>query len=119
MADFSMAWSDGSLAGERIVKLSGPFTLSAVFEFQDAIRTTHSPITIVDLSDVPYMDSAAMGSLMGLHVSCHQHDRRYSLVGASDRLRTVFRVSGVDSILSLHGSLHEAEAALGGRVASA
>lgn len=119
MADFSMAWSDGNLEGERILKLRGPFTLSAVFEFQDAIRTNHPPITIVDLSDVPYMDSAAMGSLMGLHVSCQHHQRRYALVGASDRLQTVLRVSGVHSILVICSSLAEAEAALGGKAASA
>lgn len=119
MADFNMAWSDGSLEGERILTLSGPFTLSTVFDFQDAMRSNHPPITIVDLSDVPYMDSAALGSLMGLHVSCHQHGRRYALVGASNRLQTVFRVSGVDSILVVHGSLAAAEAAFSGKAASA
>jgi anti-anti-sigma factor len=118
MADFSMTWSDGSLEGERILKLSGPFTLSTVFEFQDAMRTNHPPIMIVDLTDVPYMDSAALGSLMGLHVSCQQHSRRYALVGASDRLQTLFRVSGVNTILVCFPSLAEAEAAFNGRAAS-
>jgi anti-anti-sigma factor len=118
MHDFSMAWSDGSLEGERILKLSGPFTLSTVFDFQDAMRTNHPPLLIVDLADVPYMDSAALGSLMGLHVSCQQHGRHYALVGASDRLKTVFRVSGVNSILVIYNSLSEAEAALGGKAAS-
>jgi anti-anti-sigma factor len=118
MADFSMQWSDGSLEGERILKLTGPFTLSTVFDFQDAIRTNRPPITIVDLSDVPYMDSAALGSLMGLHVSCQHHVRQYSLIGASDRLQTVFRVSGVHSILITHSSVAEAEAALNGKAAS-
>ena len=118
MADLSMTWSDGSLEGERILKLTGPFTLNSLFEFQEAIRSNHPPITIVDLTDVPYMDSAALGSLMGLHVSCQHHNCRYSLVGASDRLQTVFRVSGVNSILVSHGSLAEAEAALNGKAAS-
>ncbi len=118
MADFSMSWSDGSLEGERILKLSGPFTLSTVFDFQDVMRTNHPPIMIVDLSDVPYMDSAALGSLMGLHVSCQQHNRRYALVGASERLQTVFRVSGVHTILVTYGTLGEAEAGLGGKAAT-
>jgi anti-sigma B factor antagonist len=117
MADFNMAWSDGSLEGERILKLSGPFTISTVFDFQDAMRANHPPITIVDLTDVPYMDSAALGSLMGLHVSCQQHKRRYALVGASERLQTVFRVSGVDSIVIHYSSLAEAETALSGKTA--
>jgi len=119
MADFSMAWSDGSLEGERILKLSGPFTLSTVFDFQDAMRANHPPIMIVDLTDVPYMDSAALGSLLGLHVSCQHHERRYAVVGASDRLQTVFRVFGVNKILVLYSSLAQADAALGGKAASA
>lgn len=119
MADFSMSWSDGKLAGARTLKLSGPFTISAVFEFQDSLRTERAPIAIVDLSDVPYMDSAALGSLLGLHVSCQQHQRRYALVGASDRLQTLFRVSGVHSILVMFATLLEAEAALNGKAASA
>ena len=119
MVDFSMTWSDGSLEGERILKLTGPFTLSGVFDFQDAIRSHHPPITLVDLSDVPYMDSAALGSLMGLHVSCQQHGRRYGLVGASDRLQTMFQVSGVHTILVMFPSLSAAETAFGGLAASA
>lgn len=119
MADFSMDWIDGTLDGERIVKLSGPFTLAAVFDFQDAIRTHHPPLTIIDLTDVPYMDSAALGSLLGLHVSCQKDGRRYGLVGASDRLRTLFRVAGVDGFLAIFGSLADAEAGLGGKAALA
>lgn len=101
-----MAWSDGSIAGEPILKLADPFTLATVFDFQHALRSNHPPVTIVDLTAVPYMDSAALGSLMGLHVSCRQHDRHYAL-------------SGVHSILARSSSLAEAEAALGGRAAAA
>jgi anti-sigma B factor antagonist len=119
MSDFSMDWSEGNLPGERILKLSGPFTLSCVFDFQDAIRGHHPPITIVDLSEVPYMDSAALGSLLGIHVSCQKDKRHYALVGASERLETLFRVSGVLAMLTLFPTLGEAEKALGGKQARA
>lgn len=119
MPEFEMGWTVGKLGGERILKLSGPFTLSAVFDFQADIRENHPAITIVNLTDVPYMDSAALGALLGLHVSCQQHDRRYALVGASERLQTMFRVAGVNSVLVCYASLDEAEAALSGRAASA
>jgi anti-sigma B factor antagonist len=119
MAEFGMAWIEGELEGERILKLSGPFTLSAVFDLQDALRRNPPPITIIDLTDVPYMDSAALGSLLGLHVSCQQHARSYALIGVSDRLQTLFRVAGVDAILTTYRSLAEAEAGLGGKAASA
>ena len=118
MADFSMVWSDGRIEGERIVKLTGPFTISTLFEFQGAMRTNHPPVLIIDLADVPYMDSAALGSLMGVHVSCQTHGRRYALVGASDRLQTVFRVAGVGSLLTMYATAEEAESRLGGKAAS-
>lgn len=114
-----MEWSDGNLEGERILKLTGPFTLATVFEFQDLIRTNHLPITIVDLTDVPYMDSAALGSLLGLHVSCQKDKRKYALIGVSDRLQTLFRVAGVTGILNIYGSLAEAETGLAANTASA
>ena len=114
-----MDWMDGKLEGERILKLSGSFTLSTVFDFQDVIRTHHPPITIIDLTDVPYMDSAALGSLLGLHVSCQKDKRHYGLIGVSERLQTLFRVAGVTSILAVYGSLGDAEAALRGNAASA
>jgi len=114
-----MEWSNGNLEGERILTLSGPFTLAAVFDFQDTIRKDHLPITIVDLSSVPYMDSAALGSLLGLHVSCQRDGRRYGLLGVSERLRTLFRVAGVDSLLPVYGSLADAEASLRGSPAVA
>jgi len=119
MPDFTMDWTDGKLEGERILKLTGPFTLSAVFDFQDIIRVHHHPITIIDLTDVPYMDSAALGSLLGLHVSCQKDKRLYGLIGVSDRLQTLFRMAGVRGILTVFGSLAEAEAGLGGNAASA
>ena len=106
------------MRGRRILKLSGPFTLSGVFDFQDAIRKV-PPLLLIDMTGVPYMDSAALGSLMGLHVSCQKDYRRYALVGVADRLQTLFRVSGVNAILAVYPSLAEAEAALGGAAASA
>jgi hypothetical protein len=52
-------------------------------------------------------------------VSCQQHARNYALIGVSDRLQTLFRVAGVNAILTTYGSLAEAEAGLSGKAASA
>ena len=65
MDQFKIEALQGRKEGWRILKLSGAFTLNAIFEFQLATRTNPEPVTIVDLTDVPYMDSAALGSLLG------------------------------------------------------
>jgi anti-anti-sigma factor len=98
--------------GERILKLIGPFTLNAVFEFQ-AITRQHSPaVTIIDLSEVPYMDSAALGSLLGFQASCHREARRCALVGVCGRIGVLFKVSRVEGLIKCYESLAEAEDAL-------
>jgi anti-sigma B factor antagonist len=99
----------GSQESIRIIRLTGPFVLQGVFEFQSVTRAGSDPVTIVDLTAVPFMDSAALGAVMGLHVSCQRQQRKYGLVGASSRLRTLFEVAGVAGILSTFRTIEEAE----------
>jgi anti-anti-sigma factor len=99
----------GTRNGVRILRLTGPFVLQGVFEFQSIVRAGNDPVTIVDLTDVPFMDSAALGAVMGLHVSCQRQQRKYGLVGASGRLRTLFEVAGVAAILVTFRTVEEAE----------
>ena len=98
--------------GVRILKLSGPFTLPSIWEFQSQVRNGAEPTTIVDFAGVPYMDSAALGSVMGLHVSCQRLQRKYALVGVEPRIRTLFEVSGVNGLLVTYPTIDEAIHAL-------
>ena len=112
MDQFTIEWLPSTQDGVGILQLTGPFTLTEVFDFQSVIRESTSPVTIVDLTGVPYMDSAALGSLLGFHVSCQRESRRYALVGVSERLQTMIRVAGVDGLLTIYPSVAEAASAL-------
>ena len=94
--------------GVRILRLVGPFTLPSIWEFQSLVRSGDEHTTILDFTEVPYMDSAALGSVMGLHVSCQRLNRKYALVGVGQRLRTLFTVSGVNPILITYPTVSEA-----------
>ncbi len=95
----------------KIIKLTGPLTIHNFFEFQEITRQKPSPrILLVDLTDVPYIDSAALGSFVGLHVSCEGNDRKYALVGANERLTTLFELTHVKAFLVLSDTMAEAEA---------
>lgn len=97
----------------KIVKLSGPMTIHNFFEFQTLTRQRPAPkLLLVDLTDVPYIDSAALGSFVGLHVSCEGTQRKYALVGANDRLKTLFNLTHVKTFLVTYETVAEAEAAL-------
>jgi anti-anti-sigma factor len=109
MDDLQIESWPGSRDGIRVLKLIGPFTLKHVFEFQTAVRQDAAPLTVIDLTAVPYMDSAALGSILGVHVSCQRHGVQYALAGASDRLMTMFKVAGVDGLVVSCASVAEAE----------
>ena len=98
--------------GIRIVRLDGPLTLRGLAEFQSIVRDAEEPITIVNLTKVPFMDSAGLGALIGVHNSCEKLGRKYAIVGASDRVRTLFGVAGIDKILVTYDTVEDAKKAL-------
>lgn len=109
MDQFNIETVPGNHPGLRILKLTGPFTLPEVFDFQATVREGDARVTLIDLSDVPYMDSAALGSVLGFHASCHREGKQYGLVGVSDRIRTLLKVAGVDGLLTTYATLEEGE----------
>ena len=102
----------GSHEGERILKVNGPLVISNFFDFQQAAREDKSALLIIDLAGVPYMDSAALGSVLGIHVSCGRKQSKYALINVAPRIETMFNISGVRDTLVMFPTLADAEAAL-------
>jgi len=97
----------------KILKLNGPVTIHNFIEFQELARKQPLPrVLVVDLHDVPYIDSAALGSFVGIHVSCEATGRRYALVGANERLRNLFDLTHARAFLVTYDSVDEAAAQL-------
>ena len=104
----------GKREGVRILKLSGPFILPGIFDFRSATRDTTAPVTIIDVSGVPYMDSAALGALLGFHIACERGGLRYFVVGVPDRILTLFRMANVLTVVVMADSVEQAEARAAG-----
>ena len=117
--DLKIESTPGNQEGVRVLRLSGPFTLASVFDFQTVVRGLAEPVILVDLTDVPFMDSAGLGAIMFLHTTAQKNQRRYAVVGASKRLHNLFQIVGVEKILISYPTIAEAEANLGGQPASA
>jgi len=99
----------GQSPGQVIMTLKGPLILNNVFSFQDAVRAEKSPVVILDLSNVSYMDSAGLGLILNAHVSRSNSGRRLALVAVPDRVLTMIRVARVDQVLSIFPTLQEAK----------
>jgi len=101
----------GRAPGTQILRLSGPLTLRNIFDLQTEMRKAEpAPLTILDLTGVPYMDSAGMGVIVNYHVHCQNRGGRVIAVGVSPRILEVFRITRVDSVIRLAPTAEEAEA---------
>ncbi len=102
----------GARGGETILSCAGPFTIQTLFSFQSAVREIGSAgLLIVDLTKVPYMDSAGLGALVGAFVSGRKSSRRMVLVGAGERITALIRMSNLEQFFPLYASRAAAESA--------
>lgn len=70
---------------------------------------------IVDLTKVDYLDSTALGVLIGGLKRMRETDGNLVLVCPSPRIRRVFEITGLDKIFDLFGTADEARDSLGGK----
>ena len=88
----------GASDGSSILRLHGPLLLDNFFSFQSMVRADDANLLIVDLSDVPYIESAGIGCLVGAHVSRQHAHRKMILAGAGERLVNALKVTRVDEL---------------------
>lgn len=98
--------------GQRVLRLNGPVTISNFFEFQSLVRGNTSAHLILDLTGVPYMDSAGIGALVGAYVNHQKEGRSLALVGVSDRVRGALQVTRVEQFFKFFESQAAAQDAL-------
>ena len=99
----------GTQDGQRIIRLSGPILLSNFFAFQSLVRGSTSPNLILDLTEVPYIDSAGIGALVGAYVTHQRDGRSLSLVGVTQRVRNTMQVTRVEQFFRFYDAVPAAQ----------
>src|SRR5271157_3381157 len=98
---------DASGAGV-VFRLHGPLMLGNFFSFQSMVRSDQSHLLIVDVADVPYIDSAGIGCLVGAHVSRENAGRKLVVVGATERLLNALKATKVDHLFTFASTVEDA-----------
>src|SRR6516164_11384527 len=86
--------------GGVVFRLHGPLLLGNFFSFQSMVRNDQSPLLIVDLADVPSIDSAGIGCLVGAHVSRENSGRKLVIAGVSELLLNSLKATKVDQLFT-------------------
>lgn len=68
---------------------------------------------IADLREVDFLDSTGLGALVGSLKRLREQDGSLDLVTAPGRISQLFRITGLDRIFALHGSVSAAIAGHG------
>jgi anti-sigma B factor antagonist len=63
---------------------------------------------VVDLGKVEFLDSTGLGVLVGAHRRLRAVEGVLALVCPHERLLKIFRITGLDSVFKIHGSVEDA-----------
>jgi len=114
MTDFS---SERSVLddGRGLIELSGEVDLYTAPRFkEDLIALIDDGVAeiVIDLSRVTFIDSTALGVIIGGVKRLHDHDGRLALVAASRPVVRILAITGLDRVLNIFDTREAALAAL-------
>lgn len=98
----------GAVEGQGVLRLRGPLTTENLSPFQNAVRSENAPTMFLDLSEVPYIDSAGLGSIVSAFISCHKAGRRVVLSGVNPRVLKLFEITKVEPLFLIFPTLWDA-----------
>ena len=66
-------------------------------------------LNILDLTEVPYMDSAGLGRIVRHYVHCRGKGVRMVAAGVGARVVELFKITKVDAVIPMVGTVEEAD----------
>ena len=118
---FSIERKEGKVPSTVIFRVCGQFTardmygsltpvgLRNMLDFQSTSGERPPVLNILDLTDVPYMDSAGLGIVVGHYVSCQRKGIKLIAAGVSPRVRELFKMTRVDTTIPMTTTVDEAD----------
>src|ERR1700689_2922433 len=111
MEEIQIQRTPGSASDVTILTLSGPLTVTTLFDFQTAVRQPDLKSTIIDFSGVPYIDSAGLGIVLSHWAHTQRIGVKFAVVGVSERVLVLLEMTGVSKLLPAYSPAADAERA--------
>ncbi len=90
--------------GTHTLRLAGPLTISTLYEFQNLVRTSTGSM-VLDFTQVPYLDSAGVGALVGAYVRHNKDGHTLTLAGVNERVRNILKGTRVEQFFTYVDSI--------------
>jgi anti-sigma B factor antagonist len=82
----------------------GPLTIGTLFEFQGIVRASEGSM-VLDMTQVPYIDSAGVGALVGAYVRRNKGGDTLTLAGVNERVRNILKGTRVEQFFTYADSV--------------
>jgi anti-anti-sigma factor len=116
---FSIERKEGKAPGTVIFRLCGPFTardmygsltpidLQNMLDFQSA---SEPPVlNILDLTEVPYIDSTGLGMIVRHYVRCQGKGVRVIAAGANARVLELFKLTKMEGVIPTSSTVDDVD----------
>jgi anti-sigma B factor antagonist len=115
MVDDSLkiATTEGNRKGQKVLALTGSLNIHSVFTFQAATREETAEQVILDFTQVPFLDSAGLGALVGAYVAAQRTHRKLAVAGANKQVTALIDMTQVGTLIKCYENVAAAQAALG------
>jgi anti-sigma B factor antagonist len=99
--------------GCTVVTVAGDVDISTSPELRSALaETTGARAVVVDLTDVPFLDSTALGVLVGAYTALRNNGGRFAVVNDHEGVLKVLRITALHDVFGVHPTLDAAIAAV-------
>jgi anti-sigma B factor antagonist len=99
----------GKSSAVRVLRAEGPITLQNFTALQNEFLRFQVPVTILDLTKVPHMDSAGLGVILKYFVTAQKRGHKLILAGLNERVLELFKLTRVDSLIPIAVTVEQAE----------
>lgn len=96
--------------GMVVIALQGELDLASAEAFSeqlDGASSGEASAVVVDLSELEFMDSTGLRSILAAHQRCGEHGRRFAVVPGSRQVARLLEVARVEDHLHLVSSPDE------------
>jgi anti-sigma B factor antagonist len=97
---------------QLILRLNGKVSLETVNSFITQLRPQPTPVLILDMSGVTFLDSAGVGALVQLFVHRRSAGGKFALAALTPQGAAVMQVAGLVNLLPIYRTTAEALAAV-------
>jgi anti-sigma B factor antagonist len=108
----SILREESSPGAPVVMHLTGPLVMATIADFQRTLRGETTAAVVLDFTEVPFIDSSGLGSMIGIHLHYKQANRKLAVTNMNEKCTALLKMTNVENLFPTFVSIDAARAAL-------